>query len=63
LRFDAINTRDLHRAAETARIVGAALNITPQPLPALREIDIGAWSGLTRAEMIARDPEIVARIR
>ncbi len=62
LRFDAIYTSDLQRAAETARIVGAALNIAPQQLLALREIDIGAWSGLTRVEMLDRDPEIVARL-
>ena len=60
--FDAIYSSDLQRAWETAMIVGTGLHIAPQPLQALREIDVGAWSGLTREQLIARDPEIFARI-
>jgi probable phosphoglycerate mutase len=62
VRFNAIYSSDLQRAWETAQIVGAALHLAPQPLPALREIDVGGWSGLTRAAIAARDPEIVARL-
>jgi broad specificity phosphatase PhoE len=52
---------DLARAAETARIVGAALGLEPWPEPRLRELDAGAWSGLTRAEIEARDGAALAR--
>ena len=52
---------DLARAAETARIVGAALGLEPRPEPRLRELDAGAWSGLTRAEIEARDGPALER--
>jgi broad specificity phosphatase PhoE len=48
---------DLTRALETARIVGKRLGLTPIPDPRLREVDLGGWSGLTRAQVIARYPE------
>jgi probable phosphoglycerate mutase len=61
--FDALLSSDLLRAWETAGAVGAALGMTPQPLVALREIDVGNWSGLTGAEVLARDGETYERIR
>ena len=61
-RFDAIYSSDLKRAWETASILGTALDLVPQPLPALREIDVGGWSGLTHAEVRARDPDLVERL-
>jgi probable phosphoglycerate mutase len=60
--FDAIYSSDLLRAWETASAIGAALDIAPQPLLALREIDVGGWSGLVRAEVIARDPDLFERL-
>jgi broad specificity phosphatase PhoE len=54
---------DLERARETARIVGARLGLDPVLEPALREHDVGAWSGLTHAEIEARWPEELARFR
>jgi broad specificity phosphatase PhoE len=60
--FDAIYSSDLQRAWETAAIVGEALGVQPRPLAALREIDVGAWSGLTREEVIARDADLLARL-
>src|SRR5262245_53202123 len=54
-RLDSIYSSDLLRAWETALIIGDALGVAPRPLPALREIDVGAWSGLTRAEVLMRD--------
>ncbi len=62
-RFDAIFSSDLQRAWETASILGQAADLPPQPLPALREIDVGSWSGLTSAEVRARDGETYARIQ
>jgi broad specificity phosphatase PhoE len=61
-RLDAIYSSDLLRAWETAETVGAALGIAPQPLPALREIDVGAWSGLKHAEVIERDRDLFERL-
>ncbi len=62
VRFDTIYSSDLKRAWETASILGAALDLVPWPLPALREIDVGGWSGLTHAEVLARDPDLAARL-
>ncbi len=55
--FDAVYSSDLQRARETAEIVAA-----PHGLPVivdrgLREIDVGSWSGLTRAEIADRFPD------
>jgi broad specificity phosphatase PhoE len=47
---------DLQRAAETARIVGAHLALEVAIVAALRERDVGSWSGLTMAEVEARWP-------
>jgi broad specificity phosphatase PhoE len=54
---------DLARARETAAIVGARLGLAPVLEPALREHDVGAWSGLTRTEVEARWPAELARFR
>src|SRR5262245_22154788 len=53
----ALYTSDLARALQTAEIIGAALGLTPQPLPELREIDIGQWEGLTPEELYRRFPD------
>ncbi len=59
----AIFTSDLERARATAEIVGAALALAVEPLPALREHDVGAWSGHTRDEIAARWPDDYERLR
>lgn len=51
---------DLRRAVETAAAVARHLELAATALPELREHDIGAWSGLTRAEIAVRDPEALA---
>src|SRR4051812_42061109 len=61
-RFDAIYSSDLERAWETAQIVGGALGCPLRPIVELREIDVGAWAGLTRAEVVARTPELIERL-
>jgi probable phosphoglycerate mutase len=53
----AIYSSDLLRAHETARIVGARLGIEVVVDPALREMDVGSWSGLTNDEIQDRFPE------
>jgi broad specificity phosphatase PhoE len=54
--FDAVYSSDLQRAHETAEIVAAPHAVPVISDPGLREIDIGSWSGLTRAEIDERFP-------
>jgi broad specificity phosphatase PhoE len=60
-RFSAVYTSPLRRAAETAAIVGARLGVQPRPHDALREVDLGPWSGLSEEEVEARFPKGYAR--
>jgi probable phosphoglycerate mutase len=55
--FHAIYSSDLTRAYQTAWEIGSALRIAVQLWPPLREIDMGAWSGLTREEIRKRYPD------
>ncbi|HEX6762147.1 MAG TPA: histidine phosphatase family protein [Gaiellaceae bacterium] len=54
--FDAVYSSDLRRARETAEIVAAPHAVEVVVEPGLREVNVGAWSGLTRAEVEARFP-------
>jgi len=56
----AIYSSDLLRAFETAQIAGQTLGLTPIADIALRESDIGAWTGLTWDEITVRFPDEVA---
>jgi broad specificity phosphatase PhoE len=56
--FDAVYSSDLRRAHETAEIVAAPHHVPVIADEGLREIDVGAWSGLTRAEQEARFPGV-----
>lgn len=47
----------LKRAAETAKILGDALGSVPIYDDRLREIQMGAWQGLTHAEVASRWPD------
>jgi 2,3-bisphosphoglycerate-dependent phosphoglycerate mutase len=53
----AVFTSPLQRATETAEIVAAARRLRVVPEPGLLEIDVGSWSGLTRAEIEHRFPD------
>lgn len=58
---DAIVTSDLRRAAETGAIIARILGIEPVITePRLRERDAGPLSGLTRPEIHARFPGLLA---
>lgn len=50
---DVLYASDLPRAMETAQPIGERLNLPIRPAPALREIDVGAWEGLTVPEIRA----------
>jgi glucosyl-3-phosphoglycerate phosphatase len=54
---DALLTSDLSRAADTAALVGDEAGLTPVFDERLREIHLGRWEGLTRAEARSRFPE------
>jgi broad specificity phosphatase PhoE len=58
---DALYTSDLRRALMTAEVLAERLGLDVRSLPALREIDVGSWSGLTFEELSERYPEQVAR--
>lgn len=57
----AVYSSDLRRASETAGIVAERLGLKVTEDRALREIDVGSWSGLTREEVRERYPEGFAR--
>lgn len=62
-RFDALVTSDLARARETADALARATGLVPRLDPRLRERDLGAWAGLTHAEIRARWPAEYARVQ
>ncbi len=57
VRLDALYASDLQRAFETAQAVGARLGIAPIPDSGLREINVGAWAGLSNREVAERFPD------
>lgn len=54
--IDALYSSDLRRARETAEIVSRSIGLPITLDHDLREIDIGSWSGLTRAQIEERFP-------
>jgi broad specificity phosphatase PhoE len=57
----AVYSSPLGRALETAQVVAAEHGLEPVAVDALREVNVGSWEGLTRAEVEARFPEQLAR--
>ncbi len=55
--MDALYSSDLTRTVRGARIIGEALGLSHKPLPAMRELHLGRWEGLTREEALERYPE------
>jgi broad specificity phosphatase PhoE len=58
----ALVASDLQRTAETARILAAALGLEVRFDPRWRERHLGVWTGLRREEIVARWPELYARL-
>ncbi|HEX3620684.1 MAG TPA: histidine phosphatase family protein [Acidimicrobiales bacterium] len=54
--FARLVSSDLRRAVQTGEILGAALGLAVDVDPALREIDVGDWTGLTRSGIEAGWP-------
>lgn len=55
--FEKIYSSDLIRASQTAHIIAGEDQEKVQSLPALREINLGKWDGLSVADVQARYPE------
>lgn len=58
----ALWSSDLQRAAATARALTVRTGLAAEYDPALREIDVDDWAGLTRTEVESRFPERFERI-
>lgn len=56
VQLDRIYSSDLSRALDTARTIAGRFDLPVQLLPELREINVGSWSGMTRAEILAQYP-------
>ena len=56
----AVFSSDLTRARRSAEIIGAPHGLAPTIVPALREMNMGRWDGLTAGEIRAREPEAFA---
>jgi broad specificity phosphatase PhoE len=57
--IDLLVSSDLTRAVETASIVGAARGLRPTLNPEMRELSIGDWTGLTRAQIEASAADVL----
>ncbi len=60
-RFSVAYTSPLRRASESAALLAGRLGLEVRASDALKEVDVGAWSGLTVKEVEARFPEGFAR--
>jgi len=60
-RVDGICASDLERARRTAEAIAGHHGLEVTPDVRLREVLMGAWEGLTFAEVERRDPEALAR--
>jgi alpha-ribazole phosphatase len=54
--IEAVYASDLRRARQSAAPLAVARGVAPAIVPALREVSMGRWEGLTFAEIQARDP-------
>lgn len=55
--LEAVYASPLRRALATAEVVAARKGVVVIPVEALREVDVGSWAGLSRAEVELRFPE------
>jgi broad specificity phosphatase PhoE len=58
-KIEVLIASDLARCRETAAILGACWGLEPSHDARLREIDIGAWTGLTREQILAKDAALL----
>jgi 2,3-bisphosphoglycerate-dependent phosphoglycerate mutase len=55
--FSVVYTSPLRRASESAELLAERLGVEVRPSDALKEVDVGAWSGLTVHEVQDRFPD------
>jgi alpha-ribazole phosphatase len=60
LPLSAVYCSDLARARRSGEIIGAPHGLVPVVVPALREMAMGRWDGLTAKEIQAREPAAFA---
>lgn len=58
---DVLVCSDLQRTRQTAAAIGRTLDLEVIPNARLRELDVGDWTGLTRAEIVDREPDLLQR--
>ena len=63
VQFTSIYSSDLRRAADTAQAIADATGIVPTLSPSLRELNCGAWQGLSVFEVEERYPGQLERWR
>lgn len=56
VKLDGLFASDLVRARRTGELIGVPQGLVPVPVPALREMSMGRWEGLTAAEIERREP-------
>lgn len=59
LPIEAVYSSDLLRSRQSAAEVARPLGLEPVAVPALREMAMGRWEGLTLQEIAARDPDLL----
>ena len=57
VQLERVFASDLVRARRTGELIGAPHGLVPVPVPALREMSMGRWDGLTAVEIKRREPE------
>jgi broad specificity phosphatase PhoE len=57
VKLVALYTSDLTRARRTGELIGTPHGLVPTVVPALREMAMGRWEGLTAAEIQRDEPE------
>ena len=58
--IEALYTSDLVRARRSGELLGGPSGLVPSAVPALREMAMGRWEGLTAEEIRTREPEAFA---
>lgn len=61
VRLDAIYASPMVRTLETARALAGDRDVAVEKVDGLREIDFGAWEGLTHNEILEQDPDNFSR--
>jgi broad specificity phosphatase PhoE len=61
--IDLIVASDLERAMDTARALADTVRLQIEPMQSWREVDLGSWTGASRDELEAKEPEAWRRWR